>query len=80
MSAPVKTLAVLGMHRSGTSALARCVNLIGVDWGPEGGLTEAIAHENPKGFWEHKKISIYNCDALEFIRELDRRYKEDLNE
>ncbi len=28
-------------------------------------------------YWEDKKISVYNCDALEFLRELDRRYKED---
>lgn len=26
-------------------------------------------------YWEHKKISVYNCDALEFLREFDRRYR-----
>jgi len=26
-------------------------------------------------YWEKKEISVYNCDALEFLRELDRRYK-----
>ena len=26
-------------------------------------------------YWEHKKISVYNCDALAFVRELDRRYR-----
>jgi hypothetical protein len=25
---------------------------------------------------KHKKISVYNCDALAFLRELDRRYRE----
>ncbi|MFQ5632214.1 MAG: SIR2 family protein [bacterium] len=27
-------------------------------------------------YWEHKKISVYNCDALAFLHELDRRYRE----
>jgi hypothetical protein len=26
-------------------------------------------------YWEHKKISVYNCDALAFLRELDRRFR-----
>jgi len=29
-------------------------------------------------YWERKNISIYNCDALAFVRELDRRYRESL--
>ena len=28
-------------------------------------------------YWEHKKLSVYNCDALAFLRELNRRYEED---
>ncbi len=31
-------------------------------------------------YWEQKKISVYNCDALEFLRELDKRYQEDKEE
>lgn len=27
-------------------------------------------------YWERKNISVYNCDALTFVRELDRRYQE----
>lgn len=27
-------------------------------------------------YWEHQKISVYNCDALAFVTELDRRWKE----
>jgi len=27
-------------------------------------------------YWERKNISVYNCDALAFLRELDRRYRE----
>ena len=28
-------------------------------------------------YWEDKKISVYNCDALEFLKELDRRYQKE---
>lgn len=27
-------------------------------------------------YWEHKKISLYNCDALAFLKELNRCYQE----
>lgn len=41
---------VLGMHRSGTSATTRVLNLLGADLGAN--LLEAQA-DNAKGFWEH---------------------------
>jgi hypothetical protein len=41
---------VLGMHRSGTSALTRCLNLLGMDLGPHLLSPEKM---NAKGFWEH---------------------------
>jgi len=28
-------------------------------------------------YWEKKEISVYNCDALEFLKELDRRYQKE---
>ncbi|HYW76125.1 MAG TPA: hypothetical protein VFA48_05820, partial [Gammaproteobacteria bacterium] len=46
-------LIVLGMHRSGTSAVARVCNLLGVDLDPE--LMPA-AEDNPTGFWEPREI------------------------
>ncbi len=46
---------ILGMHRSGTSLLARILNLLGVDLGPEAHLVSPAA-ANPKGFWEHRPI------------------------
>ena len=48
---------VLGMHRSGTSALARGLIAIGIDWG-----TNLLAGEadNPKGFWEDKDLHKIN--------------------
>ena len=51
---------VLGMHRSGTSTITRCLNLVGMDVGPhllvpDGG--------NSKGYWEHADAVRIN-DAL----------------
>ena len=44
---------VTGMHRSGTSAVARALNLLGVDFGEE---LIGPAHDNPRGFWEDRRI------------------------
>jgi GT2 family glycosyltransferase len=46
-------LLVLGMHRSGTSALARVLNLLGVDLGAD---LLPPAPDNVGGFWEHREI------------------------
>lgn len=43
-------IVVLGMHRSGTSAITRGLQVLGADLGPE--LMPAIAGDNDKGFWE----------------------------
>ncbi|MCA3225467.1 MAG: hypothetical protein ING52_08160 [Burkholderiales bacterium] len=42
-------VAVLGMHRSGTSAVARALNVFGVALGEQ---LHAAAQDNEKGFWE----------------------------
>jgi len=34
--------------------------------------------ENSVLYWEHKKISVFNCDALKFVTELDKQYREAL--
>jgi hypothetical protein len=44
---------ILGMHRSGTSALTRVLNLMGMDLGRD--LVPA-ERDNPKGFWEDARI------------------------
>lgn len=44
---------VLGMHRSGTSAVTRVINLLGAELG--GDLLKP-AEDNPLGFWEHRQI------------------------
>ena len=66
-SVPVALL-VLGMHRSGTSALTRVLNLLGVALGDD--LMPPGA-DNPLGFWEHQAIVSVH-DAL--LVALDRRW------
>lgn len=44
---------ILGMHRSGTSALARVCNLLGVDLGNK---FLATNEHNEKGYWEHEDV------------------------
>ncbi len=44
---------VLGMHRSGTSALAGMLSMLGVQFGDSLMAPQA---DNSKGFWEHRDI------------------------
>lgn len=55
---------VTGMHRSGTSVVARMCQLIGVDLGPEHALMQG-GPENPDGFFEHRWIKEINEQVLE---------------
>ena len=54
---------VLGMHRSGTSALARVLNLMGLYFGGEGSSTGRNV-ENAKGFWERRDVRTLNDQIL----------------
>ena len=55
---------VLGMHRSGTSAFARVLNLMGLYFGGEEvGIGRSA--ENEKGFWERRDVRALN-DAMLF--------------
>lgn len=49
----MKILVILGMHRSGTSAVARVCNLLGADLGQRLMPPQA---DNPTGFWEHTEL------------------------
>lgn len=53
-SPPQACIIVAGMHRSGTSAIARVVNLLGADIARE--LTPAIDGNNDRGFWESRAV------------------------
>jgi len=56
-----RALLVLGMHRSGTSAVTRVVNMLGAEVGdnliPPG-------DDNPSGFWEHAEVVKINEELL----------------
>ena len=56
-----QAILVLGMHRSGTSAVARVVNLLGADLGQR--LMPPMPNSNEKGFWE-------NLDAVDIDERL----------
>ena len=62
MDAGRSGLVVLGMHRSGTSAIAGMLRLCGAWVGEDAALTVANI-ENPQGFWERRDVRKV-CDAL----------------
>ena len=62
-------LVVLGMHRSGTSAVTGALRLCGAWTGDESELTSANP-ENPRGFWERRDVRRI-CDRLLHTAEAD---------
>jgi predicted nucleic acid-binding Zn-ribbon protein len=56
---------VLGMHRSGTSAVTRGLLALGVDLGQS--LLPPMPDVNDKGFWEDAEINKLNEDILAFL-------------
>jgi len=57
---------VLGMHRSGTSAATRVINLMGLPLGDATDLIEPDAG-NPAGFWESSRLVAVNDELLELL-------------
>lgn len=60
-----KVVIVLGMHRSGTSAITRGLLALNVDLGEN--LTPAVEGNNDKGFWEDREVVAINDLLLEQI-------------
>ena len=60
-----RIIVVLGMHRSGTSAIARSLKLLGADLGNR--LMPPAASNNEKGFWEDADLNRLNIDLLDSI-------------
>src|SRR5204862_3614262 len=58
---PPRAILVLGMHRSGTSAVTRVLNLLGADLGRR--LMPPMPDNNETGFWE-------NLDAVDIDERL----------
>ena len=50
---------VLGMHRSGTSAVTRLISLLGLHTPPEADLVQPT-EKNPKGYWESESLVAFN--------------------
>lgn len=59
-----KIIVILGMHRSGTSAVARGLGVLGVNLGDN---LYPAAMDNPKGFWEDRDILAINEELLAYI-------------
>lgn len=59
----VAPLCIAGMHRSGTSMVARLVRAMGVDLGRDEDLTPSKP-ENPDGFWENVRFVEVNDEIL----------------
>jgi hypothetical protein len=53
---------VLGMHRSGTSALTRVLNILGLDAGRD--VLMGASESNPTGHWEVERLTSFNDRLL----------------
>ena len=60
-----RLIIVLGMHRSGTSALTRGVKALGVHLGDR--LMPAIEGDNEKGFWEDLDVNRFNIELMRHL-------------
>ena len=59
----MKRFIIAGMHRSGTSTVARVSNILGLDLGPDSELM-GPAPDNPQGFWENQGLTAFNDRVL----------------
>lgn len=64
---PRRQIAVLGMHRSGTSVVAQLIAAMGAYAGEDAKLPKGDAF-NPSGYWEHRDVVALN---EEILRSLD---------
>ena len=60
-----RLIVVLGMHRSGTSAITRGLKVLGVDLGDS--LMAPSDGNNAKGFWEDTHLNALNIEMLNAI-------------
>jgi len=56
---------VLGMHRSGTSAITRGLQVFGVELGNK--MMPPVENANPKGYWEDVDLNALNIEMLQAI-------------
>ncbi|MHB8253075.1 MAG: glycosyltransferase [Acidiferrobacter sp.] len=60
-----RLIVVLGMHRSGTSAITRGLQVLGVDIGSR--MMPAVEGDNVKGYWEDIDLNALNIEMLNAI-------------
>jgi hypothetical protein len=63
-----RVICITGMHCGGTSAVARIVNLLGVDLGPQDEVSAPAPGYNTRGLWEYLELTRV-ADAI--LRMLD---------
>jgi hypothetical protein len=59
-----RAVVVLGFHRSGTSMTAQVLHRLGAHVGPLEGLLAADADDNPRGYWEPRRLIEINDRLL----------------
>ena len=59
-------IVVLGMHRSGTSAITRGLQVLGVQLGNR--LLPAVENDNNKGYWEDTDVNDLNIEMMQEIK------------
>ncbi len=60
-----KAIITLGMHRSGTSAVAKCIYSDQLDFGK---CLLKESYDNPNGFYENEKIVSFNDELIEYYQ------------
>lgn len=60
-----KSILVVGMHRSGTSVVARAINLMGAFLGSDSEVMQPHPDINPTGYWERPDIVIEHEQFLQ---------------
>ena len=78
-------ICITGMHRSGTSLVARLLHECGLYLGPSGDLLPAVTKDNENGYWENDRFVSLNDQVLAkfgggwaFPPKCDEAWEEDL--
>lgn len=58
-------IVVLGMHRSGTSAITRGLQVLGVELGDQ--LMPGAVGDNEKGYWEDSDPNAWKIELLQTL-------------
>jgi glycosyltransferase involved in cell wall biosynthesis len=65
ISTDKRVIVVLGMHRSGTSAITRALNVVGVELGDR--LLAPVPGDNAKGYFEDIDLNALNIEMLDAL-------------